>query len=59
LQPLLTFNDVRKYLCIGKDSLLKLLHSGEIKGFKLKGKWRVHIDDLNAYVDRLRGGECK
>lgn len=51
---LLTFNQVKEYLQIGKDSLLKLLHSGELKGFKLKGKWRIHEDDLKEYIDNLR-----
>lgn len=54
LGKLLTFNEVKDYLQIGKDSLLQLLHSGELKGFKLKGKWRVHEDDLKEYIDRLR-----
>lgn len=51
---LLTFNQVKEYLQIGKDSLLKLLHSGELKGFKIKGRWRVHEDDLKEYIDSLR-----
>lgn len=51
---LLTFNQVKEYLQIGKDSLLKLLHSGELKGFKLKGKWRIHEDDLKEYINNLR-----
>ncbi len=54
LGKLFTFNEVKDYLQIGKDSLLQLLHSGELKGFKLKGKWRVHEDDLKEYVERLR-----
>lgn len=54
MSRLLTFNQVREYLQIGKDSLLKLLHSGELKGFKIKGRWRVHEDDLKEYIDSLR-----
>ncbi len=51
---LLTFNQVKYLLQIGKDSLLSLLHSGELKGFKLKGRWRIHEDDLKEYIDKLR-----
>lgn len=54
MSRLLTFNQVKEYLQIGKDSLLKLLHSGELKGFKIKGRWRVHEDDLKEYIDSLR-----
>lgn len=54
MSRLLTFNQVKEYLQIGKDSLLKLLHSGELKGFKLKGKWRIHEDDLKEYINNLR-----
>jgi len=54
LPRLLTFNQAKEYLQIGKDSLLDLLHSGELKGFKIKGRWRIHEDDLRAYMDNLR-----
>jgi excisionase family DNA binding protein len=55
LSKLLTFKQVQEYLQIGKDSLLYLLHSGQLKGFKIKGRWRVHEDDLRDYLNGLRG----
>mgnify|MGYP001408019730 FL=1 len=55
LPRLLTFKQAQEYLNIGKDSLLDLLHSGQLKGFKIKGRWRIHEDDLNEYLNRLRG----
>ena len=57
LPQLLTFNQAKDYLQIGKDSLLDLLHNGELKGFKLKGRWRIHENDLNNFMDSLRGEE--
>ncbi len=54
LPKLLTFSQVQAYLQIGKDTLLDLLHTDQLKGFKIKGRWRVHEDDLVAYLDRLR-----
>lgn len=56
LPKLLTFSQVQAYLQIGKDTLLDLLHTDQLKGFKIKGRWRVHEDDLVAYLDRLRKG---
>lgn len=55
LPRLLTFKQAQEYLQIGKDSLLNLLHSGQLKGFKIKGRWRIHEDDLKDYLNRLRG----
>ena len=57
LPRLLNFKQTREYLQIGKDSLLDLLHSGELSGFKIKGSWRVHEDDLKDYMDILREKE--
>ncbi len=54
LPKLLTFNEAKEYLQIGKDSLLDLLHSGQLKGFKIKGRWRIHENDLKEYIDNLR-----
>lgn len=54
LPKLLTFKQAQEYLQIGKDSLLNLLHSGQLKGFKIKGRWRIHEDDLKDYLSRLR-----
>jgi len=54
LGKIYTFTQVKEYLQIGKDTLLKLLHSGELKGFRIKGRWRIHEDDLKEYVDNLR-----
>lgn len=62
LPRLLTFQETREYLNLGKDSLLDLLHNGQLKGFKIKGRWRVHEDDLKEYLNKLRdqnGGEQK
>lgn len=57
LHRLLSFKNIMEYLGIGKSSLLELLASGELQGFKLKGTWRIHEDDLTDYINRLRGVE--
>ncbi len=55
LPRLLKFQQAREYLGIGKDSLLDLIHSGQLKAFKLKGSWRISEDDLKDYLNGLRG----
>ncbi len=57
LSRLLNFKETMSYLSIGKNTLLELLGSGELKGFKIRGSWRVHEDDFTDYINRLRGVE--
>lgn len=54
LPKILTFQQVQEYLQIGKDSLLNILHSGQLKGFKIKGRWRISENDLQEYINGLR-----
>ena len=46
----LTFNEVQNVLKIGKNSLLKLLQSGELRGRKVVGKWRILRSELENYL---------
>ena len=47
---ILNFKQVREILHIGKSSLLNLLNSGEIPGFKVGNLWRVCKGDLLLYI---------
>lgn len=47
---ILNFKQVREILQIGKSSLLNLLNSGEIPGFKVGNLWRVCKEDLLLYI---------
>lgn len=49
---LLTFNDCKDILQIGKSSLLNYLHSGELDGFKLGSHWRIYKSDLIDFIRR-------
>jgi len=57
LPTILDFSQTKEYLRIGKSTLLELLRSKELKGFKLKGSWRVHENDLVEYLETLRREE--
>lgn len=41
LPALLTFAEAMEYLFISKNTLLKMLHNGTIKGFKVGKQWRI------------------
>ena len=41
---LLSFDQCREILQIGKNSLLDLLHSQELEGMKIKNRWRIPKD---------------
>lgn len=55
LPAILTFAEAVEYLYIGRNTLLKLLHNGTIKGFKVGNRWRIKKEDLLEFMntDRL------
>ena len=46
LPALLTFAEAMEYLFISKNTLLKMLHNGTIKGFKVGKQWSIKKEDL-------------
>ena len=52
LPDLLTFKECQQALQIGKNSLLKYLHSGELDGFKLGSRWRIYKYSLIEFLTR-------
>lgn len=48
----LTSREVMDLLYIGKNTLYKLLGSGELKGFRIGRQWRVAKYELKKYTDR-------
>jgi excisionase family DNA binding protein len=51
---LLSIGQVCDRLGIGRSTFYKLANAGELKTAKVAGQVRVHVDDLDAYVDRIR-----
>lgn len=47
----LTPREVMELLYIGKNTLYKLLNSGELKGFRVGRQWRVERCALQKYVE--------
>lgn len=56
LPAILTFAEAVEYLYIGRNTLLKLLHNGTIKGFKVGNRWRIKKEDLLEQIglDRIK-----
>ncbi|MBQ3427992.1 MAG: helix-turn-helix domain-containing protein [Clostridia bacterium] len=50
LPAVLTFEEAREYLFIGRNTMLDVLHSGKLKGFKVGKKWRIRKDDLIEFT---------
>ena len=48
---ILTFNECREVLKIGKNSLLDLLHNNYIEGFRIGNRWKIHRDALLEYIE--------
>lgn len=38
---MLSIDDVMEMLGIGRNSVYELLNIGELKGFRIKGKWKI------------------
>ena len=45
----LTPREVMDLLYIGKNTLYKLLNSGELKGFRIGKQWRVRREELAEF----------
>lgn len=50
---IMTFNECKDLLKVGKNTLLDLLHSGELEGFKIGRRWRVTRDSVIEYLKYL------
>ena len=49
----LTPREVMDLLYIGKNTLYKLLGSGELKGFRIGRQWRVRKDSMREFTKQM------
>lgn len=47
---ILTFKECQKILKVGKNTLLDLIHSGEIEAFKIGSRWKILKDCIIEYL---------
>ena len=50
---IMTFNECRCLLKIGKNTLLDLLHSGEIGAFRIGNRWKIPKSAIMEYIKHL------
>lgn len=50
---IMTFSECQKILRVGKNTLLDLLHSGKLDGFRIGNRWRITRDSLVEYVNHI------
>ncbi len=48
---IMTFNECREVLKIGKNLLLDLLHNNDIEGFRIGNRWKIPRDALLEYIE--------
>lgn len=53
IPPIMTFNEAKTILRIGKNSLLSLIHSGEFEAVKIAGRWKITRESLIEYIQGL------
>ena len=51
IPAIMTFSECKSILKIGKNTLLDLLHSGQLEGFKIGNRWRITRDSLMEYIN--------
>lgn len=54
LAEIIPVEDLTDRYDLGEEKVKRLLRDGELVGFRLGRRRYVHVDDWNAYIDRLR-----
>ena len=47
---MLKISDAAKYLNMSPWTIREMLRNGEIKGYKIKGRWRMKESDIEEYL---------
>ena len=51
-KEILTREEVMEILKIGRSTFYKLLHDGDLKGFKEGNRYKVPVESIEEYVNR-------
>ena len=52
---IMKFEEVMKYLDVGKSTLYKLLRNGEIQSFKIGKAWKIPKQSVDEFVSKSIG----
>lgn len=50
---ILTPAEVMEQLNIGKNTIYKLLNSGDLKAFRVGHNWKIPRKEVDAYIDKM------
>ena len=53
IPEIMTFNECKELLKVGKNTLLGLLHSGQIDAFKIGNRWKITKEAVIEYLKYL------
>ena len=50
IADIMTFKECQKLLKVGKNTLLNLIHNGEIDAFRIGNRWKITKESIIDYV---------
>lgn len=48
---IMTFNECKELLKVGKNTLLDLIHNGYLEAFKIGNRWKITKDAVIEYLN--------
>jgi len=55
--PIMTLEEIAKYLKIGKSTLYKMAREGKIPAVKIANQWRFRKEDIDKWLQEIRNKE--
>ena len=50
IPEIMTFNECKDILKVGKNTLLDLIHNGELDAFKVGNRWKITRESVEEFV---------
>ena len=50
IPEIMTFNECKEVLKVGKNTLLDLIHNREIEAFKIGNRWKIPRESVEEFV---------
>ena len=50
IPEIMTRKECQEILKVGKNTMLELLHSGQIEGFKIRSRWKIPTESVVEFL---------
>lgn len=50
IPEVMTFNECKDLLKVGKNTMLELLHTNQIQGFKIGSRWKIPKESVVEFI---------